>query len=122
MRWPANGRRTAQHVQEVSPHFQSRLSDLGKKFEIIGDARGIGLLGCLEGDFGKDCSETKKLSIDHEFGKKIPAAPERRGLLVRTLINMCVFSPPLIISKKEIDIMFDILEDSLYEVQNEMLK
>ncbi len=111
-----------EHVQEVSPHFQSRLSDLGKKFEIIGDARGIGLLGCLEGDFGKDCSETKKLSIDHEFGKKIDAAAERRGLLVRPLINMCVFSPPLIISKKEIDIMFDILEDSLYEVQNEMLK
>ncbi len=80
------------------------------------------MLGCLEGDIGRNYSETKKLSIDHEFGKKIDAAAERRGLLVRPLINMCVFSPPLIITKKEIDIMFDILEDSLYEVQNEMLK
>ncbi|MEE2774466.1 MAG: aminotransferase [Pseudomonadota bacterium] len=110
------------HVREVSPHFQNRLIDLGQKFEIIGDARGIGLLGCLEGDFGRYNSEAKKLIIDHEFGKKIDAACEKRGLLVRPLINMCVFSPPLIISKKEIDIMFDILEDSLHEVQNEMLK
>ena len=111
-----------EHVQEVSPHFQTRLIDLEKKFKIIGNARGIGLLGCLEGDIGRNYSETKKLSIDHEFGKKIDAAAERRGLLVRPLINMCVFSPPLIITKKEIDIMFNILEDSLYEVQNEMLK
>jgi adenosylmethionine-8-amino-7-oxononanoate aminotransferase len=43
-------------------------------------------------------------------------ACEKRGLLVRPIINMCVFSPPLIISRSEIDQMFDILEDAIVEV------
>ena len=44
-------------------------------------------------------------------------ACEKRGLLVRPIINMCVFSPPLIITLDEIDNMFDILEDAINEVQ-----
>ncbi|NBT42700.1 MAG: aspartate aminotransferase family protein, partial [Alphaproteobacteria bacterium] len=44
------------------------------------------------------------------------AACEKRGLLVRPLINMAVFSPPLIITRTEIDAMFDILEEALKEV------
>jgi adenosylmethionine-8-amino-7-oxononanoate aminotransferase len=43
-------------------------------------------------------------------------ACEKRGLLVRPIINMCVFSPPLIITRDEIDQMFDILEDAIVEV------
>ena len=49
-------------------------------------------------------------------------AAEKRGLLVRPIINMCVFSPPLIITKREIDDMFNILNESLIEVQNNLLK
>ena len=44
-------------------------------------------------------------------------ACEKRGLLVRPIFNMCVFSPPLIITQSEIDDMFDILEDAIVEVQ-----
>ncbi len=44
-------------------------------------------------------------------------ACEKRGLLVRPIINMCVFSPPLIITQSEINDMFDILEDAILEVQ-----
>ena len=109
------------HVRQVSPHFQDRLQALGDKHEIIGDARGIGLLGCLEGNIGSGLTESETLSVDYEFGSLIDAATEKRGLLVRPIINMCVFSPPLIITKTEIDNMFDILDDSLNEVQNIVL-
>ncbi|HCK07915.1 MAG TPA: aspartate aminotransferase family protein, partial [Rhodobacter sp.] len=40
-------------------------------------------------------------------------ACEEMGLLVRPLINMAVFSPPLIITHAQIDEMFDILEKAL---------
>ena len=43
-------------------------------------------------------------------------ACEKMGLLVRPLINMAVFSPPLIITKDQIDEMFDILEQALEQV------
>ena len=42
-------------------------------------------------------------------------------LIVRPLINMCVFSPPLTITIEQIGEMFDIIEESLVEVSNEML-
>jgi adenosylmethionine-8-amino-7-oxononanoate aminotransferase len=42
------------------------------------------------------------------------------GLLVRPLINMAVFSPPLIITKDQIDEMFDILEKALQKVTDDM--
>lgn len=109
-----------EHVREVSPHFQNRLKMLGEKYDIIGDARGIGLLGCLEGDLGKNTSESDALSVDYKFSELVDAATEKRGLFVRPIINMCVFSPPLIITKTEIDIMFDILDDALSEVQNSL--
>ena len=101
-------------------NFQNRLKMLGEKYDIIGDARGIGLLGCLEGDLGKNSSESDALSVDYKFSELVDAATEKRGLFVRPIINMCVFSPPLIITKTEIDIMFDILDDALSEVQNSL--
>ncbi|WP_397541915.1 aminotransferase [Roseovarius salis] len=100
------------HVQEVTPHFLERLTAL-ESSPIIGDARGMGLLGCLEGlTDGRDTP----LSVQRTLGERLDAACEARGLIVRPLINMCVFSPPLTISRDEIDRMFDILEDAIKEV------
>ena len=45
-----------EHVRDISPHFQNRFRNLGKKYDIIGDARGVGLLGCLEGVSSKSSS------------------------------------------------------------------
>ena len=80
-------------------------------------AAGVGLLGCLEGLGSKNSSGEARLKIDTEFGQMMDEACEKRGLLVRPIINMCVFSPPLIITQSEIDDMFDILEDAIVEVQ-----
>ena len=110
-----------EHVREISPHFQDRLKQLGEKHRIIGDARGMGLIGCLEGAVAPGMPEEKRLGIDLEFGELINAATEKRGLLVRPIINMCVFSPPLVISREENDVMFDILDEAIAEVEAEML-
>ena len=108
------------HVRAVAPHFQARLRDLARH-EIVGDVRGMGLLGCVEGTARPDLPEEKRLKIDAEFGKLVDAACERRGLIVRPILNMCVFSPPLIISPAEIDRMFDILDEAIAEVGRAML-
>jgi adenosylmethionine-8-amino-7-oxononanoate aminotransferase len=112
-----------EHVRRVAPHFQSRLRDL-MRFEIVGDARGLGLVGCIEGSVALDSThlDGDRLSVDKEFGNRVDKKCEEMGLIVRPLINMCVFSPPLIISKAQIDEMFDILEEALRQVQNELLE
>ena len=108
------------HVKSVAPHFQARLAKFAE-FDIVGDVRGMGLLGCIEGIASENLDERQRLEIDYEFGSRIDEKCEARGLIVRPLINMCVFSPPLTITTEQIDEMFDIIEESLLEVSKEML-
>ena len=109
-----------EHVREITPHFQARLQDL-RKYTIVGDTRGMGLIGCVEGVAAPDMKESSRLAIDKEFGARIDAKCEEMGLIVRPMINMCVFSPPLVITRSEIDQMFDILDTAVGQVQAEML-
>lgn len=109
-----------EHVREIAPHFQARLRDLSRH-EIVGDCRGMGLVGCVEGRPAQGMSEADRLAIDMEFGARVDAKCEAMGLIVRPLINMCVFSPPLIITPSQIDQMFDILDKAIGQVQAEMM-
>ncbi|MDC0095362.1 aminotransferase [Amylibacter sp.] len=104
--------RILENVRNVSPHFQRRLKDL-MKYDIVGDARGMGLLGCIE-------CKAEDLESERSLGSKIDEACEELGLLVRPLINMAVFSPPLIITIEQIDEMFDILEAAIIKVENNL--
>ena len=108
------------HVRSVAPYFQNRLRKFAE-FDIVGDVRGMGLLGCIEGIVSTDIDENKQLEIDYEFGSRMDKKCEAKGLIVRPLINMCVFSPPLTITIEQIGELFDIIEESLVEVSNEML-
>ena len=105
-----------EHVKEVSPYFQERLQAL-RKFPIVGDVRGRGLLGCIE---GRPETDGTNLDAQRKLGALLDEACEEMGLLVRPLINMAVFSPSLIITKPEIDEMFDILEKALERVSEQM--
>ncbi len=104
-----------EHVRAIAPQFQERLTAL-EASPIIGDARGMGLLGCLEGLI--DGRKTP-LDVQRTLGARLDEACEARGLIVRPLINMCVFSPPLTISPGQVDQMFDILTDAISEVEEE---
>jgi adenosylmethionine-8-amino-7-oxononanoate aminotransferase len=101
------------HVRRVTPRFQDRIRQIGDRFDIVGDARGEGLLGCLE--CRPDLSN-ESYARDLQFGAKLDAACEARGLLLRPYGNMAVFSPPLVITEAQIDEMFDIMEDALTEL------
>jgi len=102
-----------ENVLDVSPHFQERLAALSK-YEIVGDARGMGLLGCIEG-------KAEDLEAERRLGQMADDACEDLGLVVRPLIDMAVFSPPLIITHAQVDDLFDILEEALTRVERDVL-
>ena len=104
------------NVQKVTPHFQKRLQQL-YQYPIVGDIRGMGLLGCIE---GKPDQEGFTLAEERKLGALLDEACEEMGLLVRPLINMAVFSPPLVINLSQIDDMFDILEKALARVSKSL--
>lgn len=105
-----------EHVRAITPHFQTRLRKLGEQFDIVGDARGMGLLGCLE---CRSDLHDESFAAHQQFGTRLDAICEEMGLIVRPLVNMAVFSPPLIITKAQIDEMFDIMEAALKRLSSE---
>jgi putrescine---pyruvate transaminase len=106
-----------EHVREISPHFLERILAL-ESHPIVGDARGMGLVGCVEGRID---GEADQLTLDRDVGYRIDRKCESLGLIVRPLVNMCVFSPPLIITRSQIDEMFDILEEAIRQVAAEII-
>ncbi|MFZ0487654.1 MAG: aminotransferase, partial [Arenicellales bacterium] len=106
------------YVNEISPLFQKRLRALGDH-PLVGDARGIGLIGGLE------IVSDKKTRAQYDPSEK--AAPKvfdkalEEGLVVRALpgdaIGVC---PPLIITPEQIDDLFDRLERAFDAARSEL--
>lgn len=97
------------HVREIAPYFQERLRTL-QDLPLVAEVRGVGLMACVEclADQSAGAGE-----IDRDIGKRIDAQCQELGLLVRPLVNMCVMSPPLIITRAQIDSMVSILGEGI---------
>ncbi len=67
-----------------------------------------------------DRHSNNPLSLDTEVGRRIDAHCQELGLLVRPLIHMCVMSPPLIITKSEIDNMVSILREGISRTMQDL--
>ena len=97
------------HVQDVGPYLQQQLQTL-RNIPIVSDVRGIGLMGCVECEINKGDDD---LVMDYEIGNRIDKHCQALGLMVRPLVNMCVMSPPLTITREQIDEMIGILRQGI---------
>ena len=81
-------------------------------FGRVGEARGVGLIGALE--IVMDKSTRDQYPPEVKAGAQIAAAALAKGLIVRALpgdvIGIC---PPLIITKEQIDELFDALASAI---------
>ena len=111
----------AGHVNRVAPAMQERLHALADH-PIVGEARGVGLIGAVELVKNKETKEN--------FGPEIAAfcgdACLTHGLILRAAAGTSVAAcPPLIITEDEIHQMFDrfklALDDTWAHVQKEKL-
>lgn len=111
--------RILEHVREVGPYFEERLSTL-LELPTIGDVRGSHFMLGVESVANK---ETKELiSAEAAVGDRIARAAEKRGLIVRPLGHINVLSPPLILTKAEIDELVDKLQESIVEVTDDLVR
>lgn len=99
-----------EHVREVAGHFADGLRSL-KGLPHVADIRVSGLVGCVE--VLVDTSSSEVTDRDKKLGGRIDTHCFELGLLVRPLGNICVLSPPLIITKAEIDQMIGILRQGI---------
>ncbi|HIE77000.1 MAG TPA: aminotransferase class III-fold pyridoxal phosphate-dependent enzyme [Gammaproteobacteria bacterium] len=108
-------RDTVGHVRSVAPRFQERLAQLGSS-PLVGEARGVGLIGALELVMDKNSKEQYPAEV--KAGATLAARAQARGLIVRALpgdvIGIC---PPLIITEAQIDELFDSLAEAVSETE-----
>ena len=111
--------RIMDHAREVGGYFQERLRSLDD-LPMVGDVRGIGLMGCIE------CVESKatRKAFDDSLGvgKRIDAKCQQYGLILRPMWHLCVFSPPIVISRGQVDDMVEIMGRAVREVADEMIR
>lgn len=104
-------------VRTVAPYFQEKLKTL-EELPLVGEVRGLGLMACVE--CVADRESRNPLALDSEVGKRIDAHCHELGLLVRPLIHMCVMSPPLIITREQIDDMVAILREGISRTMDDL--
>lgn len=97
------------HAREVMPHFRSRLAELAD-LPGVADVRGAGLMACVEMAPRGDGTQLAELVDRH---------CQELGLLLRPMGNMCVMSPPLIITREQVDTMVEILREGIRRALDE---
>ena len=108
-----------ENAREVGPYMQTQLRTLSD-LPIVGDIRGMGLMGCVECVVSQESREP--LELDYEVGSRIDQHCQALGLLVRPLINMCVMSPPLCITREQVDEMVSILREGIVRTMEDLHK
>jgi acetylornithine/succinyldiaminopimelate/putrescine aminotransferase len=86
-----------ENCQKVGSYFLSRLEEIKKKFSFVQEVRGKGLILGME------------LKME---GSSIVKEMMQRGFLINcTMGNVLRFLPPLIVTKEEVDLVVETLEE-----------
>ncbi len=98
------------HVRDVAITFQRRLRAL-TDHPLVGEARGVGLIGALE----LVADKATKATFDPvgRAGAVVNNLAQEHGLIVRAMGDSIALCPPLVIEEADINLMFDLLTKAL---------
>lgn len=96
-------------------HLLERLHAIGKAHRLVGDVRGVGLMGCLE-----LVSDRKTKAPFPRGAKEVNQVAREayvRGAMIRTSGANIILSPALTIERAQIDILCDAIDAALTAVE-----
>ncbi|MEM5491628.1 aminotransferase [Hoeflea sp. AS16] len=106
-----------EYTRGITPYFHEKMKAL-EKLELVGEVRGMGLMACIE--CVADRESHNPIRLDTEVGNRIDKHCQELGLLVRPLVHMCVMSPPLVITRDQIDSMAGILHEGISRTMRDL--
>lgn len=114
--------RLGERARVVGSHFHRRLKEKFAQLEIVGEVRGVGLLGAIE--FVADRQTKRRFVPQLKVGARISKAARDRGLIVRAMPqgDILGFAPPLVVSEVEIDEIVDLAYQATKQVMDELAK
>ncbi|MGL4232541.1 MAG: aminotransferase class III-fold pyridoxal phosphate-dependent enzyme, partial [Casimicrobium sp.] len=103
------------HVQRVAPALQNRLRAY-KSHPLIGDTRGVGLIGAVE--LAEDKAARKPFDPKRGVGAYLVRRAQEHGLILRVMAgDIIAFSPPLVITEAQIEELLRRFERALEDTQ-----
>ncbi len=107
------------HAADTGQYLQSRLALL-EEHPLVGEVRGKGMIAALELVANKE----QRQSFPHaKVGAYMARRSQENGMIVRPVAgNSIALCPPLISTKAQIDLMIEILEKSLNETLDFVIK
>ncbi|MGB1238621.1 MAG: aminotransferase class III-fold pyridoxal phosphate-dependent enzyme, partial [Pseudomonadales bacterium] len=98
------------NVKEMGAYFEAQVKSL-IDLDIVGDVRGRKYMMCIENVADKQSKEL--IDPNAKVGNRIADHCQARGLIVRPLAHMNVLSPPLTLTKENIDFLVATLRESI---------
>ncbi|MDA8103386.1 MAG: aspartate aminotransferase family protein [Nitrospiraceae bacterium] len=117
-----------ERVEPMGEYLASVLRHMAESHKIVGDVRGLGLLAGIE--FVADQESLEPFPEQMGLTERVVRVAEEKGLLLRQGTSGSNFnqggdhvqiSPPYVISEAEIDEMVDLLDQTLTDVEEELL-
>ena len=105
--------------QETGPYLQEKLRSLADH-PLVGEVRGVGFIGAIE--LAEDKETRKRFDSEMELGIRCRNFATKNGLIMRAVGDSMVLSPPLIMTRSQIDDMIRIAFDSLDETRSSLKK
>jgi 4-aminobutyrate--pyruvate transaminase len=105
------------HVQQVGPHLIAGMRRLADH-PLVGHVNGVGLIAGLE--LVADKATRRPFPAEVNVGAVADRMARRHGLILRVIGNRLAFSPPLIITRAEIDELLARLQRTLDDTASEV--
>jgi len=100
----------AENARVVGDYFKQRLLELKDKHRAIGDVRGKGLMIAVE--LVKDRATKEPFGPEDAFPNAISESCVNNGVMVRTIVNKLIISPPLTFTKDHVDEVVSVLDQA----------
>ena len=98
------------HVRKVSPLFQAKIRSFADH-PLVGEARGVGLMGALE--VSPDRASAATFKAPGKVGAKLASELLDHGVMMRAMGDVLGICPPMIITEDEIEELFAPMEKCL---------
>ncbi|WP_432470165.1 aminotransferase [Amphritea sp. HPY] len=102
-----------ENVVEVGAYFQEKLKSYADH-KYVGEARGVGLMGAIE--LVADKQTKAAFPSEYAVSEQIAVTALEHGLIVRPIGQAIVLCPPFIITRDQIDELFEKLDITLKQV------
>ena len=103
---------------DTGPYFQKLLRDTFTDHPIVGDVRGVGLVAAIE--LVKNKSPRETFPDEGTVGTRCRDISVAGGLMMRATRDSMILSPPLVITREQIDELVAIAKSAIDQTAREM--